>query len=85
MIAFMETAETPELALAIYGWIDALGIGECSLLFLSIPFIMLFSYTKSHSDSYDMIVPIAGIGITALGVLEVIYRAVLHFLQTSGQ
>lgn len=48
-----------------------IGFGQCVGLFLAIPFIMLFSYTKSYKNTaIDVILPFIGIGLIALVQLE---------------
>ena len=52
-----------------------LDIGEAIPLILIIPFVMLYSYTRVHKDGpVDILVPMIGIGMTALVYAEVIYQ-----------
>ncbi|MBQ6920916.1 MAG: hypothetical protein IJQ72_03340 [Bacilli bacterium] len=52
-----------------------LSIGQVIPLVLAIPFIMLYSYTRSHKNGVvDVILPLAGIGISVLVYVEVIYQ-----------
>lgn len=58
-----------------YYHILCLDIGEAIPLILIIPFIMLYSYTRVHKDGpVDILVPMIGIGMTALVYAEVIYQ-----------
>lgn len=73
----------PEAPALINHLIDGLGIGSCSSLFLGIPLIMLFSYTRTHkNNSLDIIIPIIGIAMCALAYLEVV-RYVLVYLASN--
>ena len=57
------------------------GFGECLNLLLAIPIIFLYSYNKREKNkSIDIIIPLAGIGLTALLYLEFIYNGLLHLL-----
>ena len=52
-----------------------LSIGQVIPLILAIPFIMLYSYTRIHKNGVvDVILPIAGIGMSVLVYAEVIYQ-----------
>lgn len=52
-----------------------LSIGQVIPLILAIPFIMLYSYTRNHDNGVvDVILPIAGIGMSVLVYAEVIYQ-----------
>ena len=56
-------------------------IGEVISLILAIPFILLYSYTRTHKPGpIDLLVPFAGIGMTVIVYLETI----LHFVQRAG-
>lgn len=62
-------------ALPIYG------VGQTFSLLLSIPFIMLYSYTRNHDESkYDILVPIIGVGLCAFAYVEGIYQIVVRLL-----
>ena len=53
-------------------------IGEVIAMILAIPFIFLYSYTRTHKPgAIDILVPFAGIGMTVIVYLETI----LHFIQ----
>lgn len=55
--------------------ISSLSIGQTIPLLLAIPFIMLYSYTRSHKNGLiDILLPAAGIGMTVIVYLEVIYH-----------
>lgn len=57
------------------------GIGQTFPLVISIPFIMLYSYTRKHDDSkYDILVPIAGIALCAFAYVEGIYQILVRLL-----
>lgn len=53
-------------------------IGEAFSLIIVIPFVMLYSYTRLHKPGpVDILLPIAGIGITVVVYIETIYQFVL--------
>lgn len=63
----------------LLGYIMVLEFGDNVPLILAIPFVMLFSYTKVYDDTkLDLLIPIAGIGLTVLVYLESIYQIVMH-------
>lgn len=54
-------------------WTKAWGFGKGSALILASPIMLLFSYTKTHSDKskmFDIIIPLAGICLCVLTYLE---------------
>ena len=70
--------------------IDALtklyGFGECFSLIISIPFIMLYSYTKTHENKmYDVAIPFIGIGISFFIYIEGIYQILTHFIDEGNK
>ena len=57
------------------------GIGQASGLFLSIPFVLLFSYHKSHKDkTLDVILPFIGIGLVIFAYAEAIFHIIMAIL-----
>ena len=62
-------------------YLFAFQFGDCSGLFLGIPFILLFSYTKTYKKTNaDLYVTLFGIGIIAFTYVEMIYRMALIFI-----
>ena len=54
--------------------VDQLGIGQATPMILAIPFIMLYSYKKSHKNgTIDLLLPIIGIVLTAFVYAEWIF------------
>lgn len=54
------------------------GFGQATGLFLAIPFILLFSYTKVHKDkTFDAILPFIGIGLIIFAYSEAIYELLI--------
>ena len=63
----------------LYFYMSAFGIGENSGLFIAIPIILLFSYTRRHKNSsIDIIIILGGVGIVALTYIEMIYEIVIR-------
>lgn len=55
------------------------GIGQSTGLFVSIPFILLFSYNKVHKEkTFDAILPFIGIGLVILAYAEAIFHIVIN-------
>ena len=53
--------------------------GSTMGLALAIPFILLFSYTRTHKDdNFDIILPMAGIGLVVVGYIEAIYQILIY-------
>ena len=50
----------------------AMQFGQCAGLFVAIPFVLLFSYTKSYEagGNTDLLIPLAGIGLIVLTYVE---------------
>lgn len=62
-------------------YLFAFQFGDCSGLFLGIPFILLFSYSKTYKkNNADLYVTLFGIGIIAFTYVEMIYRMALIFI-----
>lgn len=57
-------------------------IGNTVGLIIAIPFVLLFSYTRSYPDgsNIDLLIPLIGIGLIALTYVEGIYQIVLALL-----
>ena len=61
-----------------------LGFGKSSLLFIAIPFILLFSYKKTHKDGYgDIIVPLIGLGLIGFAYIEGIYEIIINIMNSA--
>ncbi len=68
-------------AYSLLEYIFAFQFGDCTGLFLGIPFILLFSYNKTHKKSNaDLYVVMFGIGLIAFTYVEMIYRMALIIL-----
>ena len=60
-----------------FGVIVALMFDEAISLFLSIPIIMLYSYSKTHKEKlFDILLPFAGIAMVGFVYLECIYHLI---------
>ena len=58
-----------------------LGFSQCAILFIAIPFILLFSYQKKYkNNTMDIIIPFIGIGLTAFAYFEGIFEMVMILL-----
>ena len=56
------------------------GIGQSAPLILIAPVMLLFSYTRTHSDSrIDIIVPITGISLLAFVYIEGVYHILYEY------
>ncbi len=56
----------------------ALGVGDAVPLMMLSPLMLLFSYTRRHKNkSYEMFVPIVGMGIYAFAMIEGAYQLLL--------
>ena len=54
---------------------DNLGFGKSISLLFTIPFVMLFSYSKTHNNpQVDKFIPLAGIGLIVLIYIEGIFE-----------
>ena len=57
-------------------------LGQCIPLFVAIPFIMLFSYNKTHKDkNYDLIIPFVGMLLVVFAYSEAIYEIIIAVLK----
>lgn len=57
------------------------GTGQCLALIIAIPFILLYSYTRTHKNSLiDAFIPVIGIALCALVYIEGIYQSVIQLL-----
>ena len=58
-----------------------MGLKQCSGLLLAIPIIMLYSYNKTEKNkSIDIAIPIAGICLNVLVVIEAIYEELIDVI-----
>ncbi|MBQ4443101.1 MAG: hypothetical protein II896_00390 [Clostridia bacterium] len=75
---FAEMEEPFEAALqAVNSW----GLGGCVALTFAIPFIMLFSYTRTHKNTQlDLVINLVGLVILVLVYLEALYQGVIYEL-----
>ena len=68
-----------EIDVALFGAMQMaqnIGLGGSTPLFLVIPFVLLYSYTRTHKNKkFDSFVPFIGIGLVLLTVLEGSYIA----------
>ena len=56
-------------------------LGQGIVLFLAVPFVLLFSYNKSHKDkNIDLLIPFAGIILLLLAYAEGIYQVVMSVI-----
>ncbi len=56
--------------------------GQCIPLFIAIPFIMLFSYNKTHREkNMDLIIPFVGIILLVFAYGEAIYEIIIAVLK----
>ncbi len=73
-----EVAESGEAISEILNALVAatkLGFGESAALIFVIPFVLLFSYTKTYKDSLvDKLVPVGGIGLVGVVFIEGIFQ-----------
>lgn len=59
-----------------------LGIGQCLSLLLAIPFIILFSYTRTHKDkTMDAVIPFIGIFLLLFVYIEGAFRVLMNLLK----
>lgn len=78
-IAFVNFAGISEQA---YDKIEnVLQFGQTLSLFLAIPIILLYSYTKIRKNSVvDIFIPIGGIALSIIVYLECIYQTILYYV-----
>lgn len=58
--------------------------GQAVGLFLAIPFVLLFSYNKSHKDkTIDLILPFIGMGLVMLAYAEGLYHVIMAIVSGS--
>ena len=62
--------------------VSAFEIGDCSALFVAVPIILLFSYTRCYikNSSLDLLITLGGIAIVGLTVVECTYQIVSRLL-----
>ena len=61
--------------------LEAYGVGDSLNLLFTIPFVLLYSYTRKHKEGpIDVVIPIAGIGLIAFVYIEGIYQLIIRTL-----
>lgn len=69
---------------ASFNLMNACGLGQSTGLFIAIPFIILFSYTREHKDTkLDLLLPVIGIALLVLVYVEGFYQVLTHMPQTA--
>ena len=78
----MEDERTRDLIMNdVSNQIQAWGIGRHVPLVLLIPFVLLFSYTRNHKNPRaDILIPVAGIILALIVLIEGLYQGILMFL-----
>lgn len=69
--------------ITFYVMAASLKIGESTSLILAIPFVLLFSYTRSYSkdtSNIDLLIPLGGIGLIVLTYVEGIYEIIVAMM-----
>lgn len=82
LVFLMDDPESVEYGIAIgMAFAQSLEFGQCAGLFIAIPFIMFFNYTKTYKNSsMDIIVPLIGIALIAFVYLEGGYQIIVKLL-----
>ena len=84
-ITISVNAATPELGNQGVEALLKCGMGKSLSLIFITPFILLFSYTKTHKNKLiDTIIPVAGIAVIALVLIEGGFQLVLMLIQGAG-
>lgn len=81
----IDDPETAEYGIVVgLSFAQSFEFGECVGLFIAIPFILLFNYTKRYKNSsMDIIVPLIGISLIAFVYLEGGYQIIIKLLSGS--
>lgn len=65
--------------------VNSMGFGDASGLISVIPFLLLFSYTRKHSNNLiDILIPVASVAIIALLYIDALIVSAAEFLQMAG-
>ncbi|MBP5444828.1 MAG: GNAT family N-acetyltransferase [Acholeplasmatales bacterium] len=76
-ILFLSISLIDLICVALFPSLSFFEFGKCIGLFLAIPFIMLFSYTRTHNNNdFDIILPFAGVGLVVFAYIEAIYQLI---------
>lgn len=64
-----------------FAFLDVIGIGQVPALLITIPLILLYSYTRNHKNTIiDVFVPVGGIALLVVLYLESIYQLIVNFV-----
>ena len=78
-IIYCAAKDYPVEAFAFY--LTIYGVGDSFVMIIAIPFIMLYSYTRTHKNKMiDYIIPVVGVALTAFVYLEGTYQLLQRFL-----
>lgn len=69
----------PSLTIEFIFFLKIIGTGNTAAVFLAIPIIMLYSYTKEpkKNEKLDLLIPVGGIGLCALALFEGIFAILM--------
>ena len=74
-------AEDPAYLQALAGVFQAFSIGRSACLILVVPFVLLFSYLKTHKNpGLDKLVPLGGILFVIFALFETAYLSFLFIM-----
>ena len=75
------SAEDPAHVQALAGVFQAFSLGRSACLILVIPFVLLFSYLKTHKNpGLDKLIPLGGILFVIFALFETAYLSFLFFM-----
>ncbi len=84
IIFFVIIRTVPGLSESVFGqFLINIGLGQTASIFIVIPFVMLFSYNRTHKESskmVDILIPVCGLLFIALSMIETIFQLVINLL-----
>lgn len=79
--SFITLAVTIEGTEQITQFLTILGGGQCASLVFVIPFILLYSYTRTHKNQLiDLFIPVIGIALCVLVYIEGAYQMIVQLI-----
>ena len=79
LMGISDTSASNQAILSYINIADSIDLGGGIVLLITAPFLLLFSYTRTHKDNrFDLILPFAAIAVSILCAVEILFQMLRH-------